>query len=242
MNSRTAAKLCFVAVLFGCAHLGHASVNLQSQQQKQCQYKGVWTPSGEWHTGDEYYCLCLNGSWQSCEPVRTVTAEFDTSKLKGKIYTVQGYDTTASKWHAKFDYVDSSLCPSGEMNWHVHAKWSDTIGALSSLDMCGLDLTGNHYDPTYGCGSASEHAGEVCESVRPAAQNGIQSCDLTTDVSSCEIGDLSGKLGRIFLNEEPQTWDDPFATNVRNYLYRSIVLHCCSDAGCGARVACAYLS
>ena len=44
--------LCFAAVLFGaCAHLGNAFTNVQ--QQKQCQHHGdVWTPSGEWHTGD----------------------------------------------------------------------------------------------------------------------------------------------------------------------------------------------
>ena len=116
------------------------------------------------------------------------------------------------------------------------------IGAKSSLDMCGHGFTGNHYDPKYGCSSDSEYAGKVCKSVRPFSPHGIQSCNPKTDVSSCEIGDLSGKLGKMSLKKEPQKWDDHLAIDVKKYMHRSIVLHCCSHAGCDERIACAYLS
>ena len=180
--------------------------------------------------------------WKYCKSVKKVAAVFDTDKLKGKIYTVQGHDKTASKWYARFDHVDDCLCASGELNWHVHEKWSYKIGADSALgDKCGFDNTGNHYDPTYGCGPASQFAGAggLCEIARPP--NGIQTCDLDTDVSTCEIGDLSGKLGKLALNTMPQSWHDPFATNIMNYQYRGLVLHCCSADDCGERVACAVL-
>ena len=208
---------------------------------KMCKYgykHYVWVKSGDWHTGDKYYCKCMDGYWKYCKSVEKVAAVFDTNKLKGKIYTVQGHDKTASKWYAKFEHVDDCLCASGELNWHVHEKWSSKIGADSSLDKCGFEYTGNHYDPTYGCGPASQFVGDVCTWVR----GGTQTCDLDKDVSTCEIGDLSGKLGKLELSTMPQSWHDPFATNILNYQGKGLVLHCCSDTGCGPRVACAVLN
>jgi len=208
---------------------------------QMCEHDGVWSPSDEWYSGDTHYCYCDNGRWIDCTPLHRVTATFDTPLLSGEIWATQGYDKTSNVWYARFDKFDQQrLCPSGELNWHVHEGWSSAIKGTSSLSQCSLDLTGNHYDPTFGCGPASQFAGKggLCELVRPQA-SGIQTCDLSDDVSTCEIGDLSAKLGRVFLKKGIQAWDDSFSTNVENFRQRSVVLHCCSKDGCSPRVACA---
>mmetsp|Transcript_3240 Transcript_3240/g.9216 ORF Transcript_3240/g.9216 Transcript_3240/m.9216 type:complete len:241 (+) Transcript_3240:251-973(+) len=230
-----------IALVAALALSTSASALTQPSSANQCVFEGVWTPSGQWYNGPELYCYCQNGKWIDCQQINKVVATFDTPLLKGFIYATQGYDLTRNTWVADFSYFDQlNLCPSGEMNWHVHTYWSPEISGTSSLDQCGLDLTGNHYDPTFGCGPNSQFAGAggLCETVRPYT-NGVQTCDLPNDVSTCEIGDLSAKVGRLYLVKKPQFWDDRFSTNIELFRKQSVVLHCCSPKGCAPRVACA---
>eukprot|EP00873_Tetraselmis_striata_P014796 jgi/Tetstr1/435060/TSEL_024030.t1 len=83
----------------------------------------------------------------------------------------------------------------------------------------------------------SQYADGLCYVVR----GGTQTCDLHTDFSTCEVGDMSGKVGRMSLNSSVQTWHDPFSCNVEKYRGRAVVLHCCSLEGCSPRIACAKI-
>lgn len=209
----------------------------------ECEFAGKVVASGKRLTGTTQDCLCNNGKWVDCRSIKRLTATFNEKLLKGTISVVQGTDKTVARWEAKFDYIDKhGLCPSGEMNWHVHEKWPKGAPPSGTFDECRFDLIGNHYDPTFGCTGASQFAGPggLCSIVR-AESNGVQTCDLHKDVSTCEIGDQSGKLGRIQLVKY-QEWDDAFMTNLDNLYGTSVLMHCCQpDGSCAPRTICAAL-
>ena len=63
---------------------------------------------------------------------------------------------------------------------------------------CGPAFTGGHYDPTFGCGPASDNQPEECAKVGRGKDDGeAQTCDVMADVSTCELGDLSGKTRKV---------------------------------------------
>lgn len=177
------------------------------------------------------FCLAVTAS-----PLKWIVAKFNTSELVGKITASQGHDKTSSTWTAHWTDFDKKLCPSGTLDWHIHESWH-THSETSSLEDCGADKTGDHFDPTFGCSPDSQYADGLCYVVR----GGTQTCDLHTDFSTCEVGDMSGKVGRMSLNSSVQTWHDPFSCNVEKYRGRAVVLHCCSLEGCSPRIACAKI-
>jgi hypothetical protein len=61
-------------------------------------------------------------------------------------------------------------------------------------------------------------------------------CDFGTEPYSCEVGDLSGKFGKITSGEAAATYTSAFMPGLNNIVDRSIVLHCN-----GQRAICAKL-
>jgi len=96
-----------------------------------------------------------------------------------------------------------------QLTWHVHSEWNNKKPA-GFLGECSRDFAGNHYDPTFACGPASEHVDlERCQDVTPT-----YSCTPETyymNLFACERGDLSGKLGRMEVVDGKviQRWFDP---------------------------------
>merc|ERR1712166_1321503 len=140
----------------------------------------------------------------------------------------------------------------------VHNNAGKKVGCgVPSLNApgCGKGVTGGHYDPTFACGGASQNnANGICAILRATNQapagnglvKGAYACT-NTDQSQCEIGDQSGKMGKIMASgarrrrKRMQKFNDKWMEPISNLDGRSLVLHCCSAAGCGARLACANL-
>ena len=152
----------------------------------------------------------------------TATVSF-TQKLCDGNERTNG-DATGGIWKVILHDFDSSLpsyeCPDG-LKWHIHEKPAKVDYITNPAVECGLDVTGNHYDPTFGCGPASQHTGYLCDQI------GTKSCSPKDDVTTCEMRDLSGKFGHIkFDKHEEQTWEDFYITNVDNFEDMLIVFHC----------------
>lgn len=137
---------------------------------------------------------------------------------------------------------------------HLHNFWTDS--ANSSTTTCAA--AGSHYDPFLACGPSSDNGAKLCTTLgRTAAQGYTYGCSATSFAagyySSCEVGDLSGKFGRmmpvglgkslLFKGENV----DPFPPLVVDYnaadvvsgsQWASIVVHCPAD---NSRLVCAQL-
>jgi len=180
-------------------------------------------------------------------------ASFDYGgKLKGFVQVKQDEhrrERGKADWKVKVKKFDPELCPSGLFNWHIHEFPGGGIAAngTDSPSDCGPNKTGGHYDPTFACGGASQNQGNgICGILGDRDYE----CS-TTAQYNCEIGDQSGKMGKINAIElleagEPQKFDDFWINDLGSIEGRSIVLHCCKekDEGgldCGRRLACATL-
>lgn len=132
-------------------------------------------------------------------------ATFSVAGATGSITAV--YPDTANPSHATIS-VDLNLqsfqpiklptgCtfgPTSEFAWHLHENWNNT--ETSSIDKCGFDQTGNHIDPTFACGPASQFINStVCQS-----RTSPYSCSPDVAATGCELGDFSGKFGKLKAN------------------------------------------
>mmetsp|Transcript_12954 Transcript_12954/g.38552 ORF Transcript_12954/g.38552 Transcript_12954/m.38552 type:complete len:200 (+) Transcript_12954:78-677(+) len=173
-------------------------------------------------------------------------SKFTSENLAGSVKVVQRDDVwwgpTRARWVVNFKAADYAAlgCTDGAdaFAWHVHEKWGHEDATEAYGADCGPDFTGGHYDPTFGCGAASGNQGNgLCAAVGRGKPDDNQVCDVAADVSTCELGDLSGKMAKVMPKAGKQAFDDPFFTKLANVKDLSIVFHC-SD---GARVACAKL-
>ena len=166
-------------------------------------------------------------------PYMSLTATYDQDDLQATITLEQGSDKTVGTWTVEIDSFDKdSLCPDGDLNWHVHER--GLAGGQTSPTDCGA--TGGHWDPTFGCGGASQYKATVCEDLVALGRVNPQSCMVDMDVSKCEMGDQSGKLGQIEIKEGTQEFEDPYISNIELIEGFAVVLHCGSP-----RKACANL-
>ena len=159
-----------------------------------------------------------------------VRAVFDTQFILGDIVIEQGEDTTAAKITLTIDEIIPWLCPNNaDMMWSINAfPLGGSIGAgpLSAATFYaqeGPDLwcqtTGGHFDPTYGCGGLSEYQNT------PGCP-GVKVCDAVNDITSCEMGDLTGKHGYIKPEPAVLVFEDTFMTNINALSGRSIGFSC----------------
>eukprot|EP00122_Pirum_gemmata_P014361 Pgem_evm1s13388 len=122
---------------------------------------------------------------------------------------------------------NSSACSSG-LKWHIH---EDPIDTSKGQLQCGGEITGNHYDPTLQCGSASQHIKTHCSNI---GRNGSSyKCNSASykakPYQSCEVGDLSGKYGLLKANENNKLYIkgfDNYGDKHCNLVGKSIVFHC----------------
>jgi Cu/Zn superoxide dismutase len=190
-------------------------------------------------------------------------AKFDLDGLNAKIVAVQtdeDREKSQATWKVTVKSFDSSLCPSEEFNWHIHQLPLDLgEGAAirnsdsGSAAACGKFVTGGHYDPTFACGGASHngvvnsgvtgfYSENICDTIDTATGEARTYSCTNDEPYLCEFGDQSGKLGRIDAsNTETVKYKDRYMDNLANVKGRSLVLHCCTESGCGDRLACAQL-
>jgi hypothetical protein len=93
------------------------------------------------------------------------------------------------------------------LNYHLHQQWTDAdadvaIGGIG----CGPNITGNHYDPFFGCGPASGVPTDQCLAIGKAKNATRYNCNPAVYGSraynECEVGDLSGKNGVILVTAD----------------------------------------
>merc|ERR1719162_1055956 len=131
-------------------------------------------------------------------------------------------NNNAAVWKVKIHHFNKDLCPSGELNWHVHQYEGEGIRTVaegeadpsSSAPACGGTVTGGHYDPTFACGGASQNnagagppdadgnptTGGVCAILRDAEQ--------TFPASSAETGKVKTSTAASYAaacNGTPET-------------------------------------
>lgn len=136
-----------------------------------------------------------------------------------------------------------------QYNYHLHVGWKDGAD-------CGDSTTGGHYDPTRACGSASDALCLTGGQRQPGLAYKADSPDYakcTTNQDKCEVGDLSGRSGKVSVGgttltsfyfpafkddfEEDNAIDSTRLTR-EPAIWSSLVMHC-DASGCGARVGCA---
>ena len=172
--------------------------------------------------------------------------------IKGKVTIKQKGDTkTKGKWKVVIEEVDVATieaisgCAGFDdfgrlLNWHVHDG-----PATDGESNCGAAVTGGHYDPTYGCGGASQYKGTVCEYLKNNTRTDyVYACSQESQ-GKCEIGDQSGKMGKVDASEGllgvRQTFSDDWIGDVADLDNKALVFHCCTATSCATRVACATL-
>lgn len=131
----------------------------------------------------------------------------------------------------------------------MHSFWTDS--AYSSTTTCGD--AGGHYDPYLACGSSSQNHGDLCAALSRTSDLGYTyACDKTDyangHLAICEVGDLSGKFGKLYPDENgivKGDITDPVPPISANYEsedevslgWSSIVFHCPVD---NSRILCAH--
>lgn len=176
---------------------------------------------------------------------RQYRARFDgqTGAISGAVQ-VRQCSRSKGAWSVRIRSFNDTQCTlgtynNGGLNWHIHAAPVNAQGECSS--------TGGHYDPTFACGVASEHASTVCGDLlgsRPGYDYGAECTTATQD--GCEIGDLSGKMGKIEPRMRAQRFADHWLGTLDKIDGLSIVVHCCVDlptggTSCSEKIACANL-
>lgn len=103
----------------------------------------------------------------------------------------------------EFSGYDASTCNlSNGLALHIHALWADAASNSSSNVGCSASTTGGHYDPGLSC-SPSSDSREQCELLNRTAKHGYtylcnpDAFNVEGAFFSCEVGDITGKLGTI---------------------------------------------
>ena len=85
---------------------------------------------------------------------------------------------------SNFEY-SSGVCAAslatGGLKYHLHANWNNATATSSAgPSYCAAGVTGGHYDPNYGCSSASQNAAGACTSLsRTSALGYTYACNST---------------------------------------------------------------
>ena len=158
--------------------------------------------------------VCANIRYPQEEDTITSYVPLRGGRIGGNIYMVQ-YSDNATSVHSKLFSTDAT---SLNHNWHVHSN------PVSSGDT-SCSSTGGHYNPR-GVNTTGDYS-MLCSGSSPL---------------QCEVGDLSGKGGRLnFENNFGRSFytDTDLPMNINSIISianRSIVIHA-ADAGSG-RVVC----
>jgi hypothetical protein len=169
----------------------------------------------------------------------TVTVTQNQKQSKGNKGSEKTNQITDAKWVIDITDIDADICKNAceevascnvsetKLNWHVHERAIPVGG--------GCGDTGGHWDPTFGCGGASQYSSTLCPVIAADVPGRVnpQKCEPTSDIATCEMGDLSSKMGQVQIKAKKQKFTDEYISNLDNIKDLSIVFHCG-----GPRVAC----
>lgn len=178
-------------------------------------------------------------------PLR-LRAVVNTDIMKAWVLFEQGEDKHKGTWTVYMHSVIPFLCPAtgpggAELMWSINER--PIGGVLGQGPQASATVfegnpdswcvsTGGHYDPTLGCGGLSQFQNTRCPSVK--------TCDQNRDVTSCEMGDLTGKHGFLPIGQGTITqYEDEYITNIERLAGLSIGFKC--PTGQPPIVACANL-
>lgn len=188
-----------------------------------------------------------------CGSPRVACASLESGSVSAPTYPNA---PAVAAYEAKFDYqgskayvsldqnglyvqtVNSSALCAQAMSYHIHEKWThNTTTTAGAGAQCGAAYTGGHYDPFVGCGGASEYAGtNLCNCSSGTASYSTR-CTTTAGGYGCELGDLSGRFGKLPSQVGPYNATHQLSVLPPVGVQLSVVVHCGSS-----RVACAKLS
>ena len=167
-----------------------------------------------------------------------------TVTVKQRQPTGEGKQITDATWVVDILEINEDICmncdgcdgTANALNWHIHEFPITDFDAPPNI--CAQ--AGGHWDPTFGCGGASQFAGDggLCETIAGEidGRETVQTCDPIGDIAKCELGDLSGKVGQVKIKLGKQQFSDNYISNIDNIQDFSIVFHCGAP-----RVACGNL-
>jgi len=186
------------------------------------------------------------------EDVTGVSGQFNL-KIKKENHASYQWSINAN------NFVSPNTCDlSAGLSYHIHSFWNNNYKDSAIFSDCGGPNLGGHYDPFLACSGATS---SVAECAALGRRSDDYSCDTTKYLNGeyqfCEVGDLSGKFGKMMPNsavdltfegEEILDYFGPLKANYDvNYdapeegitkSWVSIVFHCASD---GSRQFCAKL-
>lgn len=194
-------------------------------------------------TGQEYYY---------CADVNVATAAGGISTSSNGYFSMK-----IGEGYSKYGFsVDLSDVPTSVCDFSVYPAVAYHIHTNAVATTC-TDASG-HYDPNLACSEKSQAHGTSCTQLaRTSADGYVYTCTATagtvtysTPTGGCEVGDLSGKLGKVTLPTTKVAASSQIYTDYvppYNYNYgqategitsgwASIVFHC-GDAA-GTRIAC----
>ena len=99
-------------------------------------------------------------------------------------------DLSKVNWDALTKVNGNCAGAISSFTWHIHSVWTNSASS-GFLGQCSLATAGNHYDPLFACGPASEHVREdKCKPLThlyKCTPDGYKANPLV-----CEKGDMSG--------------------------------------------------
>lgn len=154
------------------------------------------------------------------------------------------------------DFQPTAACDYTQgLTYHVHSYWTNQSAFSSANGFCGASYTGGHYDPNFACSTSSQNISDACVALGRVSPDYTYGCSTTAyaagSYASCELGDLSGKAGRVYPTSESNLvfslstpfvdyqpiYDDNYRASTTNSLmWSSIVFHCAATT---ARLVCA---
>ena len=195
------------------------------------------------------------GSVEAQDKTSKYVATFDkaTTDIDGE-FEISIKDDGSVKYEVEFDLNDFTSFDQCDLTaglgYHIHSTWTggDVAGVSSAVaGACGGQSTKGHYDPFLACGKATSSVDECALLGRTAA---TYACDYSTNKASCEVGDLSGKYGKIMPKSSTDLkfkfkGEDALGPLDENYAvvesgltktWESVVFHCAAG---GSRQFCA---
>jgi hypothetical protein len=175
-----------------------------------------------------------------------VTGYFETKYSSGQ--AVYKYEIDLSKFVTSCDLSQG-------LSYHFHTYWTDAKFGASTTTCAD---TGGHYDPFLACGPSSEDKASLCPLLNRTSTSGYTyGCSPSTYSSGhhslCEVGDLSGKFGKMMPDDPVKpamftgTHIDPMPPLIANYesgdmiskQWASLVIHCPVD---NSRILCGHVA
>ena len=128
-------------------------------------------------------------------------AAFDSSQSNGAsgwfAVTLTNTGTALYQWSLDLSNLKDQSCDySKGLYYHIHTSWKQSsVNSGQGKDACGSTNTGGHYDPNFACSGVSPQCLMLNRTTPKYIYNCSRSSYSNGAYSSCELGDLSGKLG-----------------------------------------------